>query len=337
MFDDFFSEAEALRTDQKPFAVALVVRCDRPVSGKPGDKAIIQPDGRTWGWVGGGCVQALVHREALKALKDGTPRLMCITPSRQLESEPGAVYYNMTCQGGGALEIYIEPVLPTPLILIVGRSLVAQTLSKLGKTVGYRIAAIASGIEPDKFPDADFIYKELRLEDVPITDETYVVVSTQGEHDEEALEQALSLNVPYISFVASQAKAAKVLAFVAGKGIPTETISRIKAPAGLDLGHLSPEEIAVSILAEIIQFRKRGPSPFSDRIEAVAASEQQPDEIIDPVCGMVIDPANAEYTSEYEGTTYYFCCAGCKQAFDRSSGVQKFKSAETKKSKEEEH
>jgi xanthine dehydrogenase accessory factor len=269
-------------------------------------------------------------------LKDGTPRLLCITPFRQLDSEEGTVYYTMTCQGGGTLEIYIEPVLPSPLILIVGRSLVAQTLAKLGKAIGYRIAAVASGVEPDKFPDADLLRKELKLGDVPVNDETYVVVSTQGEHDEEALQQALSLNVPYISFVASHAKAAKVLAFLAEKGISAETLSRIKAPAGLDLGHLWPEEIAVSILAEIIQLRKRQPSAFKDRMEPAAVSKQ-PEEIVDPVCGMVIDPASAEYLSEYQGTTYYFCCAGCKQEFDRSSGVQEFRSAEAKVSKEEEH
>ena len=328
MFDDFFKQAEALRSEQKPFVVALVVRCDRPVSGKPGDKAIIQADGRTWGWIGGGCVQPLVHREALKALKDGTPRLVCITPSRQLDSEQGTVYYTMTCQGGGALEIYIEPVLPRPLILIVGRSLVAQTLAKLGKTIGYRIAVVASGAEPDKFPDADLLHNELNLGGVPISNETYVVVSTQGEHDEEALQQALSLNVPYISFVASHAKAAKVLAFLADKGISTEALLRIKAPAGLDLGHLSPTEVAVSVLAEIIQLRKRELTAFKNKTEPAAASEQQPQELVDPVCGMIVDPGSAEYTSEYEGTTFYFCCAGCKQTFDRSSGVQKLRSAE---------
>jgi xanthine dehydrogenase accessory factor len=337
MIDDFFRQAEALRSEQKPFVVALVVRCDRPVSGKPGDKAIIQADGRTWGWIGGGCVQPLVHREAMKALKEGTPRLVCITPSRQLDSEQGTVYYTMTCQGGGALEIYIEPVLPRPLILIVGRSLVAQTLAKLGETIGYRVAAVASGTSSDKFPDADLRRNELNLVDVPIIDETYVVVSTQGERDEEALEQALTLNVPYISFVASHAKAAKVLAFLADKGISAETLSRIKAPAGLDLGHLAPEEVAVSILAEIIQLRKRELTAFKNTIEPAAASQPQSKELVDPVCGMIIDPGSAEYTSEYEGTTYYFCCAGCKQAFDRSSGMQKSRSAGVQGSKDEKH
>jgi xanthine dehydrogenase accessory factor len=319
MFDDFLSRAGTLRAEQRAFAVALVIRCDPPVSGKPGDKAIIQADGRIWGWVGGGCVQPLIRREALKALQDGAPRLVRIAPSapsRQLDSDQGTVYYTMTCQGGGSLEIYIEPVLPKPLILILGRSLVAQTLAKLSKTVGYRVEVVGPGVEPEKFPEADFLHDELSLGSVPISGETYVVVSTQGEHDEEALRLAVGLSVPYVSFVASHAKAEKVMACLADQGITANSLSRVKAPAGLDLGHLSPEEIAVSILAEIIQLRRR-----QSTATTAASVPEQPKEATDPVCGMVVDTVDAEYTTEYEGKIYYFCCTGCKRAFDKEPGA----------------
>src|SRR5271166_5262621 len=237
MFDEFLSKATALRSAESPFAVAVVVRSQAPVSGKPGDKAIIQPDGSAWGWIGGGCVQPLVIREAKKAIEDGSPRLIRIAPSRGSETEEGIVNYTMTCHGGGALDVYIEPILSKPQILIVGRSLTAQVLCKLGKAIGYRVNVVAQGANRESFPDADLIIDELDLSQVKITPETYVVVSTQGEHDEEALEQALRANTSYVSFIASVLKARRVFDFLIAKGLAPESLSRIKAPAGLISEH----------------------------------------------------------------------------------------------------
>src|SRR5207247_2580777 len=106
MFDEFLTKVAALRSAERPFAIALVVRCEAPVSGKPGDKAIIEADGSVWGWIGGGCVQPLVIQEAQQAIKDGSPRLIRIAPSQGSESEEGIVNYSMTCHGGGALDVY---------------------------------------------------------------------------------------------------------------------------------------------------------------------------------------------------------------------------------------
>ncbi|MGA8657284.1 MAG: XdhC family protein [Chthoniobacterales bacterium] len=311
MFDEFLSKAGAAHSQGRPFAVATVVRHQSPVSSKAGDKAIIHADGSIWGWVGGGCVQPLVVREALKAIEERRSRLVRIAPSEG--HEEGVVNYLMTCQGGGALDIFIEPVLPKPQILIVGRSLVARTLSKLGKAVGYTIAVIAPRGDRESFPDADFIHEELDFNQVKLAPETYVVVSTQGEGDEEALEQALRSSTPYVAFVASQAKARKILDALGGKGIPAELLGRVKAPAGLDFGTLSPEEIAVSILVEIIQLRK-SKAALAGKAETLVASVA---EARDPVCGMVIDAAGAKCTSEYGEEVFYFCCAGCKETFDQ--------------------
>ena len=314
MFDEFLSKATALRAADRPFAVAVVVRYQPPVSGKPGDKAIIQPDGTVWGWIGGGCVQPLVIQEAMCAIEDGSPRLIRIAPSLNSESEEGVVNYSMTCHGGGALDVYIEPVLPKPQILILGRSLAAETLSKLGKTIGYQVSVVAPEANRENFPDADLISNRLDLSEVKITRETYVVVSTQGEHDEEALEQSLRSNVPYISFIASEFKARKVFDLLAAKGLDPESVSRVRAPAGLPIGSSSPGEIAVSILAEIIQVRK-------SKVAAVGTQEA-PDDFAaavmtkDVVCGMTIKKSATSYVSEYGGKTFYFCCAGCKHAFE---------------------
>jgi xanthine dehydrogenase accessory factor len=314
MFDEFLSRAAALRSEEHPFATAVVVRCQAPVSGKPGDKAIIEADGSVWGWIGGGCVQPLVVREALKAIGDGKPRLVRVAPSQTTEPEEGTVSYTMTCHSGGALDIYIEPVLAKPQILILGRSAVAKALCGLGKAIGYRITVMAAGAGPEIFPEADTTRQALDLSEVELGRETFIVVSTQGEQDEEALEQACRTDVSYISFVASDVKSHKVFESLAAKGIPRERITRIRAPAGLRLGGLSPQEIALSILAEIVQVRKTEPA----RIERnqPADSKQNQLEAIDPVCGMSVEPSQAKYASEYRGETYYFCCAGCKQEFD---------------------
>jgi xanthine dehydrogenase accessory factor len=315
MFDEFLSRASALRSAERPFAMAIVIRYQPPVSGKPGDKAIVEADGRIWGWVGGGCVQPLVIREALQAIADGNPRLVRIAPSSSPKFDDGTINYTMTCHGGGALDIYIEPVLSKPQILIIGRSAVAQTLCQLGKAIGFRITVVGGGANRENFPDADVIAEELDLQRLAITPETYLVVSTQGDQDEEALEQASRTNAPYISFVASEVKARKVFDFLADKGVPRDRLSRIRSPAGLHLGGLPPQEIAVSILAEIVQIRRSRIAPIEQK-ENVSVQLDQP-EAKDPVCGMPVNPNEAKYVSDYQGTTYYFCCAGCKQAFDQ--------------------
>src|ERR1700687_4439309 len=191
MFDEFLTKATELRAIERPFAIAIVVKYEPPVSDKPGDKAIIQSDGKVWGWIGGGCVQPLVIREALNAIEEGSPRLVKIAPPAVAEPEPGIVNYSMSCHGGGALDVYIEPVLAKSRILIFGRSPAAQSLSKLGKAVGYGISVVAHEASRENFPDADFIGKEVVPSQIKNAAETYIVVATQGEYDEEALELAL--------------------------------------------------------------------------------------------------------------------------------------------------
>ena len=315
MFDEFLNKAAALRSAECPFAVAIVVRYEPPVSGKPGDKAIIEADGSAWGWIGGGCVQPLIIQEALKAIQDGHSKMVRIAPTHESEPCNGIVNYAMTCHGGGALDVYIEPVLPKPQILIFGRSLAAQTLSKLGKAIGYRISVVAPGANHEIFPDADLVSEELDLKGVQITSDTSIVVSTQGEHDEEALEKALGTNTSYVSFIASVRKARKVFDFLTAKGLAPELLDRVRVPAGLRIGASSPHEISVSILAEIIQARKTRATEVAAEEATVRASV--PVNAKDPVCGMAVEASIANYVSEYHGKVFYFCCSTCKQMFDR--------------------
>jgi xanthine dehydrogenase accessory factor len=315
MFDDFLHKTTELVDAGERFATATVVRCQPPTSGKPGDKAIIHADGRLWGWIGGGCAQPVVIKEALKCLAEGRPKLVRISPSVS-DAEEGVVDYTMTCHSGGALDIYIEPVLPKPQIVILGRSPVAQTLARLGKTIGYAVSVVAEEFNGEDFggailsPSRDFGLHEIKL-----TPQSFLVVSTQGEGDEEALEQALSSNAGYVAFVASKTKAEKVMEFLRSKGLPQDKLGRLRAPAGLNLGAGTPEEIAVSVLAEIVQMRAAKAKPAA-KPKAAAMLPVITTEAKDPICGMMVDTSKAKHKSEYQSRWFYFCCAGCKQKFE---------------------
>src|SRR5215472_3571865 len=356
MLEQFLQKTTELMAQGKTFAVATVVRCLPPTSGKPGDKAIIFADGKLWGWIGGGCAQPVVAKEALKALAEGKPKLVRISPKPDAPEE-GIVDYTMTCHSGGSLDIYIEPVLPKPHLVILGRSPVAQTLARLGAVVGYKVSMVVEEASGDQqlggalnaqhsafspetvagteagrattalttdtgegFEDLKVIRaRGYSLEAAKVTERAFIVVSTQGEGDEEALEQALKMNGAYVAFVASKSKTEKVLEYLASCGVAEEQIKRVQAPAGLDIGAKSPEEIAVSILAQIIQVRRqagilRAGNSTSSPLSVLDAATT---EAVDPVCGMSVNPGKARHRSDYEGVSFYFCCAGCKQAFDR--------------------
>ncbi|HET8888473.1 MAG TPA: XdhC family protein [Candidatus Angelobacter sp.] len=317
MFDQILKTMAELWAGGESFVTATVVRALPPTSGKPGDKAIIHANGKLSGWIGGGCAQPVVVKEALKALADGRPRLVRISPSEN-NPEEGTVDYTMTCHSGGALDIYLEPVLPKPRIMILGRSPVARILAHLASTVGYAVSVVTSDPAAEEFAGAEIVASgDFNLKDVKITPQTFVVVSTQGEGDEEALEQALRSDAGYVAFVASKTKAAKVLDFLQKRGLNPEQSRRLRAPAGLDIGATSPEEIAVSILAEIVQVRasaaKAASQPKASKALNVINNDAK-----DPICGMTVDKSKARYKADFEGKTFYFCCAGCKQSFEQA-------------------
>jgi xanthine dehydrogenase accessory factor len=317
MFDQFLKETGQLIAHGESFVTATVVRALPPTSGKPGDRAIVHADGRISGWIGGGCAQPVVVKEALKALADGRPTLVRISPSEN-SPEEGIVDYTMTCHSGGALDIYLEPVMPKPRILILGRSPVAQILARLASTIGYGVAIVSSGATGSEADEIERIAaSDFGLAGVKVTPQTFVVVSTQGEGDEEALEQAVNSTASYVAFVASKTKATKVLEFLRERGVNDEKISRVRAPAGLNIGATSPEEISVSILAEIVQLRASAAKtiilPATDATLIMTQGDAK-----DPICGMRVEKSKAKYTADFQGQTFYFCCAGCKQKFEQS-------------------
>jgi xanthine dehydrogenase accessory factor len=316
-FEEFLKKSAELVARGETFATATVVRYQAPSSGKPGDKAIINARGEIWGWIGGGCAQPVVVKEALKSLADRQPRLVRISPAAE-GSEEGIVEYTMTCHSGGALDIYIEPVLPNPQLVIIGRSPVAQTLARLAREIGYAVSVVASEVlKAEDFADAELIQDiKFSLAKVKVKPQTFIVVSTQGEGDEEALEQGVRSEAAYVGFVASRTKAQKIFEYLRGRGIAQSRLDQVHAPAGLDIAAGSPEEIAVSILAEIVNLRnveKKFPV-LNKPVEKLPVLNA---EAKDPICGMTVDISKARHKVEHEGKWFYFCCAGCREAFER--------------------
>jgi xanthine dehydrogenase accessory factor len=334
MADPFFAKVQELIDHNTPFVMAIVVRAEKPTSGKPGDKALITADGEMYGWIGGGCSQPTVIREALKALKDGKSHCIRLSPDpEKLTPREGLIDLPLTCFSGGTLEIYIEPQYPQPRLLVVGNLPVARALVSLGKVMNYDVVLV--DLDSDGSAQPEGVATVTVLSDISqqVRPDTYVVVATHGNYDEAALEEVLKARPRYVGLVASHKRFQAVLDYLRVQGIAEDDLARIKAPAGLDIQAVRGDEIAVSILAEIIQ-RSHSTRPADDwnasLIEAAATAktavpvvEEKNSEIssgvaIDLVCGMEVEIATAKYTYDYEGKTYYFCAPGCKLAFRRN-------------------
>jgi len=313
-----------------------VVAVQRPTSARPGARGVIHPDGSIEGWVGGSCAQPIVIREALRSLADGQPRLLRLsrTPPSDSRRGDGIIEYVMTCHSGGTLEIYVEPQLPSPALWVVGATPIAQALTALGAAMGHRVSVVDPVAEPTAFPDAQRVVAQAGFAGLAGDRDPSIVVATQGSWDEEALLAALALDARYVGLVASPTRVAAVRAWLREEGVPEERIAALRAPAGLDLGAVTPEEIAVSILAELVQVRRGrapyvaapGPATLAGAEAVPAGAPGAPDApadpageivLLDPVCGMTVDRDSARHLAEHGGVVYAFCSVGCRSRFVR--------------------
>jgi len=314
---DLIALAHDLRSRNEPFALATVVRVSRPTSGRPGFKAIVRPDRQVIGWVGGSCAESVLLLESLASLRDGRPRLLRL--SRDAGSGPaeeGVVEYVMECHSGGAMEIYIEPHLPKPQLLIVGPSPVADTLSSLGRLLGFRVVVVAPNAGKEDFPDADQVVAQLDGLPRLVTHDTFAAVATMGKYDETALRALAASPAAYVGLVASRRRASAVRHELRNAGLPSEAIDRIRTPAGLNLGAETPEEIALSIMAEIVNVRR---TAVAREIAVVETTPDAPGRtpFVDIVCGMEVDP-DTPLRVTHEGRLYLFCSEGCRSRFIES-------------------
>ncbi len=306
--------ASSLSRRGEPFVLATVVWSRAPSSGKPGSTALITPDRRIRGWLGGACAEPTVIREALQALEDGAPRLLFLGTPDELEghARPGVVAVPIACQSEGALEVYVEPVLPSPHLVVVGRSPAVDALAQMAAALGWRTAVIDEGGDSASHSGAGTVLSDLDLDATGIDDRSFVVVATQGHYDEDALQRALATPAAYVGLVASRRRAEAVLGYLRDRGVADEALARVRAPAGLDLGRIPNQEIAVAILAELVRSRASG------ELGPARSIADARHETIDPVCGMTVDVATARYRAVHEAHTYYFCSAGCLERFTSS-------------------
>ena len=293
------------------FALATVVWRQGPSSSKAGSRAIITAAGEIDGWIGGACAEPVVIREAKRVIAAGEARLVLLgTPDQFGAAVPeGMTVVPISCQSEGALEIYIEPVFPIPHLVVVGKSPMAHTLADLARALGWSTEVLGT--------------KEFGPEHAD--ERSMVVVATQGHGDEDMIERAVALWPAYLGLVASRKRAEAVLGYLAERGVPKDQLDRVHAPAGLDLGRTSHEEMAVAILAELVQLRAAGglghvpPSrPELQPGHRTGLNLAERADAVDPVCGMTVTADASALSLAHEGVTYYFCCAGCRRTFEQN-------------------
>ncbi|GAB2987295.1 XdhC family protein [Amycolatopsis acidiphila] len=277
---ELLAQADSLRARRRPFVLATVVRVQRPTSAKPGDCALVLPDGTIEGFVGGDCAESTVRLQGIRLLGTGRSTLLRITPEARSDEkvEDGVVTVGNPCLSGGTLEIFLEAQLPPALVVVHGDAPVARALVSVGAALGYDVRT-----DPSVPEDADA-----------------VLVASHGRDEEAVLRAAVAAGVGYVGLIASRRRGAAVL-----EALELDA-DFVHTPAGLDIGARTPGEIAVSVYAEMIATRRRPPSP---------ETLPEPAEAPDPVCGMSVAVTRESLQLPYEGRTYYFCGPGCRQAF----------------------
>jgi xanthine dehydrogenase accessory factor len=316
---EILKQAAELERRGEAFALATVVWRQGPSSSQQGARAIITAGGEVHGWIGGACAEPVVIREAQRVIAESTPRLLLLGSPDQFGAAipDGITVVPISCQSEGALEVYIEPVVPVPHLVIVGRSPMAHTLAALARALNWRTELVAG----EDFTAA------------AASGQSIVVVATQGHGDEEAVEQAVAARPAYLGLVGSRRRGTAVLGYLADRGLPAGQLDRVRVPAGLDLGHTTHQEIAVAILAELVQLRASGAlagaagvAPARGTAAAVPAGitpapgspagQAGPAQAADPVCGMTVAATAASHPLAHDGVTYYFCCPSCRRKFE---------------------
>jgi xanthine dehydrogenase accessory factor len=306
---DVLAAAVELTRARHPFALATVVWRRAPSSGHIGSKGVVLGDGTVRGWLGGACAEPSVVREALAAMGDGAARLLFLGSPEELAAHEHdeMLTIPMACESEGAMEIYLEPFLPAPQVVVLGRSPAVHALTVQARALGWDVAVIDDGGRADEHPHPELVRTTLDLTGLGIGPSSAIVVATQGHYDDLALRVALDTDAGYVGVVAAEKRASALLELLREQGLDDEQLARIHAPAGLDLGPVDNAEIAVAVLADLVARRAAGQM----RAAATAALR----EAVDPVCGMTVFVDRAKYHLVHAGTDYWFCAPGCLHAF----------------------
>ncbi len=330
------------------FAVAQVIDRIAPTSGKVGDKAIILETGELIGWIGGGCVRGIVIKEALDVIRTKRFRRIRISPEGGTRETPTFKEYVMSCQSRGTVEVLIEPVIPQPELIIVGKSNISRKLAAVANAADMRVTVMSRGADIQMFPEAHRIIEKVDFEGINNFANTYIIVTTQGEDDEGSVLKAMRTSARYVGFVASKKKSEDIQAFLLSNGVSEERIGDLRSPVGLDINAKLASEVAISILADIVEHFRKGNmskalassssssccSSSSDSSSSSSSSsstgieearESTPEETkfaeeyyINPVCNVPVSKTSPKHVLEYKGEKVYFCCDGCKVSFEKN-------------------
>jgi xanthine dehydrogenase accessory factor len=266
-FMDLYSKAAEFEAQRKPFAIATVVRVKGSSSARRGSKALIDLQGKiVMGWVGGGCAESAVRSEALKCIRSEKPELIT------LDMQDEVLGVGMPC--GGIMDVYIEPVLPQPELVIAGHGRIAETLASLGRLLNFSVTVHDPMAERENFPNANrIINKDFDVTEIAFGPGTFVVIATLHKNDHLWLQRALEGDAAYVALIASAHRSRLVLDYLLAEGMPAEKVERVWAPAGLDLGAASPEEIALSVISQIVAQRRGGSAAPLKKLQGVVEDE----------------------------------------------------------------
>ncbi len=289
--DELLDLARELNGRRQPYALVTVVRAVAPTSAFVGAQAIVLPDGTLHGWIGGGCAKGVVVGAAQDAIRVGEPRLVRIS-NNEIQSEPDVEQHTMSCASNGTIELFIQPYSRESALCVLGDTPAAD--------------------------EARFLAARIRMRVVESPDEAPVVlVATQGQGDEDALERALRSRAAHVLMIASRRKADKLREVMRMRGLDEACLARLTAPAGPDAGAKAPGEIALVAIVGVLAIL-RGRAQAVD-ISVGQSAEPGPKaavgRFVNPVCGTAVDTAAPKHVEEFEGTAYYFCCDCCWTAF----------------------
>ncbi len=306
MRPELLALAASLSARGERFALVTVVRREPPSSARVGDTALVTEAGGYHGWAGGGCTRETVVREARHAIAEGESRFLSLSPDTSAAPRAGMIPLAMTCDSGGTVEIYVEPVLPLPRLFLFGASPAVRCLARIAHAMGYRVDVVHPDAAAADFPDAQGVQQAFVPEALP--EGAHVLVATMGDDDLEVLHSVLARRPAYVGVIASRKRFEQVRRELRSRSVPEAALESVAAPAGLDIGARTPEEIALSVMAQIVERRRKAP-------RGPVIRQEKPAEAVDPICGMTVSVAGARHTAEVKGVAYYFCCAGCRSKF----------------------
>jgi xanthine dehydrogenase accessory factor len=302
--------AEELAAQGAPFVTATVVRAQRPTSVQAGNVALVTTDGSIQGFVGGVCAEHSVRLYSLKVLESGEALLLKILPDGPKDIEEGAGYetdreegsitVQNPCLSGGAIEVFLEPILPQPRVLLVGHTPIAEAVAELAPALGLKVHRVdGNHLEPQ-------------------AGDLALVVAAHGRDELETVRGGLEAGLPYVGLVASPKRGNGLVEELRADGVSDDLLGQIDFPAGIEIGAVTPAEIGLSLLAKIVQVRRGG--SYTPAYDAAAAA---PATAIDPICGMTVIPGPETPKVEHDGETLYFCRVGCKDEYEKSqSGAE---------------